>query len=70
MDCNSEKTNKVMEKAVCYGINAIHQVEEEEDRPQKLVLGQPHRYEVLVSNFIFLASAYEGRWPVLSLYIK
>ena len=40
---------------------------EREEESLKQVLGN-HGYEV--SNFIFLASAYEGGWPVLSLAIS
>jgi len=39
--------------------------EEEEDQSLKLALGQPWVWSV--NGFIFLASAYEGGWSVLSL---
>jgi len=39
--------------------------EEEEDQSLKLALRQPWVWSV--SDFIFLATAYEGGWPVLSL---
>jgi len=47
----------------------IEEEEEEEKQPLKvLALKQPRVWSV--SNFIFLALAYEGRWPVLSLAVS
>ena len=42
-------------------------LEEDEDQSLKLALRQPRVW--IVSDFIFLATAYEGGWPVLSLNI-
>ena len=41
---------------------------EEEEQSLKLALRQPWVWSV--SDFIFLASAYEGGWPVLSLAVS
>ena len=50
-------------------ISAIANLEEEdEDQSLKLALGQPWVWSV--NDFIFLATAYEGGWPVLSLTIS
>ena len=47
-------------------LNSI--TEEIEEQSFKLVLRQPWLWSV--SDFIFLASAYEGEWPVLSLTVS
>jgi len=44
-----------------------YQEEVEEDQTLKLALWQPWVWSV--SDFIFLATAYEGGWPVLSLIV-
>jgi len=41
---------------------------EEEEQSLELAQGQPWVWSV--SDFIFLASAYEGGWPVLSLTVS
>ena len=43
-------------------------IEEERDQYLKLALGPPCLWSV--SDFIFLASAYEGGWPILSLTVS
>ena len=43
-------------------------IDEEEEQSLKLALRQPWVWSV--SDFIFLASAYEGGWPVLSLAVS
>ena len=44
------------------------QEEEQQEQSLKLALGQPWVWSV--SDFIFLASAYEGGWPVLTLIVS
>ena len=46
----------------------VLRLKEEEDEEQSLMLGQP--VVCSVSDFIFLASAYEGGWQVLSLTVS
>jgi len=46
----------------------MHIKEEEKSNPPMLTMIQPGVWSV--SDFVFLALAYEGRWPVLSLAIS
>jgi len=51
-----------------YSEATITYEEEEEKQPLKLALGQAWVWSV--NDFIFLGTAYEGRWSVLSLTIS